>query len=103
MTASSRDGSDEAVTRLPIEHGVALSVATPGPFMLFTAFVGFLAGGVFGAVIATFFVFCRPSYLLSVVRCFQQPFHSIVSCGCQRGCSWNNTGRFDRARASCAF
>jgi chromate transporter len=42
--------------------GVALSVATPGPFMLFTTFAGFLAGGVRGAVIATFFVFL-PSFV----------------------------------------
>ena len=33
--------------------GVALSVATPGPFMLFTTFVGYLAGGVIGAVLLT--------------------------------------------------
>src|SRR5947208_4846179 len=42
--------------------GVALSVATPGPFMLFTTFAGYLAGGVAGAIIATFFVFL-PSFL----------------------------------------
>lgn len=42
--------------------GVALSVATPGPFMLFTTFAGFLAGGIRGAVIATFFVFL-PSFV----------------------------------------
>ena len=42
--------------------GVALSVATPGPFMLFTTFAGFLAGGLRGAVIATFFVFL-PSFV----------------------------------------
>src|SRR2546421_1262882 len=42
--------------------GVALSVATPGPFMLFTTFAGFLAGGVPGALIATFFVFL-PSFV----------------------------------------
>jgi len=42
--------------------GVALSVATPGPFMLFTTFAGFLAGGVRGAVIATVFVFL-PSFV----------------------------------------
>src|SRR5215831_12713564 len=29
--------------------GVALSVATPGPFMLFTTFVGYVAGGIPGA------------------------------------------------------
>jgi len=42
--------------------GVALSVATPGPFMLFTTFAGYLAGGVLGAILATFFVFL-PSFL----------------------------------------
>jgi chromate transporter len=42
--------------------GVALSVATPGPFMLFTTFVGYIAGGIPGAVVATFFVFF-PSFV----------------------------------------
>ena len=42
--------------------GVALSVATPGPFMLFTTFAGYLAGGIGGAVLATFFVFL-PSFV----------------------------------------
>ena len=42
--------------------GVALSVATPGPFMLFTTFAGYLAGGVVGALLATFFVFV-PSFV----------------------------------------
>src|SRR3989440_7766656 len=42
--------------------GVALSVATPGPFMLFTTFAGYLAGGVRGSLIATFFVFL-PSFV----------------------------------------
>lgn len=42
--------------------GVALSVATPGPFMLFTSFTGYLAGGLGGAIIATFFVFL-PSFV----------------------------------------
>ncbi len=46
--------------------GVALSVATPGPFMLFTTFVGYLAGGVAGAVLATFFVFL-PSFFFVMV------------------------------------
>jgi chromate transporter len=43
--------------------GVALSVATPGPFMLFTTFVGYLVSGIAGAVFATFFVFF-PSFVL---------------------------------------
>jgi len=41
--------------------GVALSVATPGPFMLFTTFVGYIAGGIPGAALTTFFVFL-PSF-----------------------------------------
>jgi len=50
------------LTSSQLLDGVALSVATPGPFMLFAAFVGFLAGGVKGAIIATFFVFL-PSFV----------------------------------------
>jgi chromate transporter len=46
--------------------GVALSVATPGPFMLFTTFVGYLAGGAIGAIIATFFVFL-PSFFFVII------------------------------------
>jgi chromate transporter len=42
--------------------GVALSVATPGPFMLFTTFTGYVAGGIPGAITATFFVFL-PSFV----------------------------------------
>jgi chromate transporter len=42
--------------------GVALSVATPGPFMLLSTFVGHLSGGTQGALLATFFVFL-PSFL----------------------------------------
>jgi chromate transporter len=42
--------------------GVALSVATPGPFMLFTTFAGYLAGGLAGAIVATFCVFL-PSFI----------------------------------------
>ncbi len=45
--------------------GVALSVATPGPFMLFTAFVGYLACGIPGAILATFFVFL-PSFIFVI-------------------------------------
>ncbi len=45
--------------------GVALSVATPGPFMLFTTFVGYLAAGVPGAILATFFVFL-PSFVFVI-------------------------------------
>jgi chromate transporter len=42
--------------------GVALSVATPGPFMLFTTFAGYIAGGIPGAIVGTFFVFL-PSFV----------------------------------------
>src|SRR5436189_2202666 len=42
--------------------GVALSVATPGPFMLFATFVGYVAGGIPGSALATFFVFL-PSFV----------------------------------------
>src|SRR5262249_24723721 len=45
--------------------GVARSVATPGPFMLFTTFVGYLASGIPGAVLATFFVFL-PSFIFVI-------------------------------------
>src|SRR5947209_1182572 len=45
--------------------GVALSVATPGPLMLFTTFAGHLAGGIAGAVLATFFVFL-PSFIFVI-------------------------------------
>jgi chromate transporter len=45
--------------------GVALSVATPGPFMLFTTFAGYLAGGIGGALLATFFVFL-PSFVFVI-------------------------------------
>lgn len=54
------------VTNAQLLDGVALSVATPGPFMLFTTFVGYLAGGIPGAVIATFFVFL-PSFVFVIV------------------------------------
>lgn len=46
--------------------GVALSVATPGPFMLFTTFAGYLASGIAGAIIATFFVFL-PSFIFVII------------------------------------
>lgn len=50
------------LTSSQLLDGVALSVATPGPFMLFTTFAGFLAGGLRGAIIATLFVFL-PSFV----------------------------------------
>ncbi|MFY9571565.1 MAG: chromate efflux transporter [Blastocatellia bacterium] len=42
--------------------GVAMSVATPGPFMLFATFVGYMAAGIPGAIIGTVFVFL-PSFV----------------------------------------
>lgn len=53
------------ITDAQLLDGVALSVATPGPFMLFSTFVGFLAGGPLGAMIATFFVFL-PSFVFVI-------------------------------------
>jgi chromate transporter len=50
------------LTDAQLLDGVALSVATPGPFMLFSTFAGYLAGGVAGAIVATFFVFL-PSFV----------------------------------------
>src|SRR4029453_2377762 len=54
------------LTSSQLLDGVAPSVATPGPFMLFTTFTGFLAGGLRGAIIATFFVFL-PSFVFVLV------------------------------------
>jgi len=42
--------------------GVAMSVAIPGPFMLFATFVGYLAAGIPGAIVGTVFVFL-PSFV----------------------------------------
>jgi chromate transporter len=42
--------------------GVALSVATPGPFMLFATFAGYLVAGVPGAIVATVAIFL-PSFV----------------------------------------
>ena len=42
--------------------GVAISVATPGPFMLFSTFIGYIAAGIPGAIVATVFVFL-PSFV----------------------------------------
>jgi chromate transporter len=42
--------------------GIALTVATPGPFTSLSTFVGYLAGGWKGALLATFFVFL-PSFV----------------------------------------
>src|SRR5213592_3353056 len=64
MAFLQRDAVDRYhwLTASQLLDGVALSVATPGPFMLFTTFVGFLAGGLRGAAIATVFVFL-PSFV----------------------------------------
>lgn len=53
------------LTSAQLLDGVALSVATPGPFMLFATFVGYLAGGLPGAIIATFFIFL-PSFVFVI-------------------------------------
>jgi len=41
---------------------VAISVATPGPFMLFSTFVGYIVAGIPGAIVATVCVFL-PSFV----------------------------------------
>jgi len=50
------------VTSSQLLDGVAISVATPGPFMLFSTFVGYIAAGIPGAIVATIFVFL-PSFV----------------------------------------
>ena len=50
------------LTAAQLLDGVALSVATPGPFMLFATFAGYLAAGLGGAVVATVLVFL-PSFV----------------------------------------
>src|SRR4029077_20364490 len=59
-------GESHCLAHGQLLDGVAVSVATPGPVMLFTTFVGYLAGGVTGAVLATFFVFL-PSFFFVMV------------------------------------
>ena len=51
------------LTTAQLLDGVALSVATPGPFMLFATFAGYLAAGIAGAIVATIAVFL-PSFVL---------------------------------------
>jgi chromate transporter len=50
------------LTTSQLLDGVALSVATPGPFMLFATFAGYLVAGVPGAIVATVAVFV-PSFV----------------------------------------
>lgn len=54
------------LTASQLLDGVALSIVTPGPFMLFTTFVGYVAGGIPGAIIATTFVFL-PSFVFVLI------------------------------------
>ncbi|MBI3521973.1 MAG: chromate efflux transporter [Chloroflexi bacterium] len=46
--------------------GVAVSIATPGPFMLFATWAGYLIAGVPGAIVATVLVFL-PSFVFILV------------------------------------
>ena len=54
------------LTASQLLDGVALSVATPGPIMLPATFVGFVAAGVPGAIVATVAVFL-PSFVVILV------------------------------------
>ena len=54
------------LTTAQLLDGVALGVATPGPFMLFATFAGYLAAGIPGAIVATVAVF-TPSFVLVLV------------------------------------
>ncbi|HUQ16662.1 MAG TPA: chromate efflux transporter [Candidatus Saccharimonadales bacterium] len=51
------------LTSAQLLDGVALSIATPGPFMLFATWAGYLIAGVPGAAAATVLVFL-PSFIL---------------------------------------
>jgi len=54
------------LTASQLLDGVALSVATPGPFMLFATFAGYLVAGVPGAIVATVAIFV-PSFVFILV------------------------------------
>ena len=51
------------VSAAQLLDGIALTVATPGPFMLLSTFVGYLAGGSEGGLLATVFVLL-PTFVL---------------------------------------
>jgi len=59
-------GTHHWLTSGQLLDAVAISVATPGPFMLFSTFVGYIVAGVPGAVVATVFVFI-PSFVFVLV------------------------------------
>ena len=50
------------LTSSQLLDAVAISVATPGPFMLFSTFVGYIVAGIPGAIVATVCVFL-PSFV----------------------------------------
>jgi chromate transporter len=54
------------LTASQLLDGVALSVATPGPFMLFATFAGYLVAGIPGAIVATVAIFV-PSFVFILV------------------------------------
>ena len=82
--------------------GVAMSVATPGPFMLFATFVGYLAARHSGCDRCTVFVFL-PSFVFVLAGCAlrragsQQSSGSSVSLRRQRCRSRRDSGRIDRS------
>lgn len=54
------------LSRQEFLDGLALSAVVPGPLIIVSTFVGFLAGGLFGAVIATFAVFL-PAFAITII------------------------------------
>jgi chromate transporter len=54
------------VSAYQLLDGLALSIAIPGPFMLFSTYIGYLSGGLAGAILATFFV-SLPSFVFVFV------------------------------------
>ena len=74
--------------------GVALSVATPGPFMLFTTFVGYLASGIPGAVVGNILRFRAVIHFCNCWRALRRKTQGKSSdSGLSRRCQCRSRGR----------